>query len=155
MVFGFSLDTNGLLSHARTDYLPASRVRLTQSVSSVPQGAPGSENLLAVSLLSAGGNVLAQDLFDDPRSPNLDARTEHLGGSVELALQLVPDTNRLEISNWNTGVVLLDLDLHGDLQLLCLDWPCLDLCTSPDAGAATTSDGSADLTVAVDGNGTD
>ena len=153
VVFGFSLDANGLLSHARTDYLPASRVRLTQSVSSVAQGVPGSENLLAVSLLSAGDNVLAQDLFNDPRSADADARMEHGGGLVELALQLVPDTNRLEIANWNTGVVLLDLDLHGDLQLLCLDWPCLDLCASPDAGAATASDGSADLTVAVDESG--
>ena len=103
--------------------------------------------------LSAGGNVLAQDLPNDPRSANLDARTEHGGSSVEVALQLVPDTNRLDISNWNTGVVLLDL--HGDLQLLCLDWQCLDLCASPDAGSATASNVSADLTVAVDENGTD
>jgi len=145
--FEFSLDANGSLTHARADLLPASHLRLTTSVSSVAQGAPGSENLLAASLTSADGSVLSQDLFNDPRFADAGVGRNRDHDLTDLALQLLPGTRDLVITNWNTGAVLFDLDLHGDLQLLCLNQPCLDICANPDAGTPAPDSG-ADLSVA-------
>ena len=155
VVFSMSLDASGVRSHASMDFLPSSRVQLTESVSSVAQGAPGSENLLAASLLSADQSILVQDVFGDPRVANADASRGNDSGFVQLALQLAPGTSRLVITDWNTGAVLVDLDLHGDLQLLCLNRPCLDLCASPDAGTSPALDASVDLPVAIDQAGDD
>ena len=149
LVFDFALGADGSLSQTGMDFLPTSRVRLTTSVSSVAQGAPGSENLLAASLISADGVVLSRVLFDAPRFADAGVRMSPDRDFIELALQLAPDTQRLVITNWNTGAVLLDLDLHGDLQLLCLNQPCLDLCANPDAGSLQVMDSGADLTGTV------
>jgi hypothetical protein len=137
------------------DFLPASRVRLIQSVSTVAQGAPGSERLLAASLISAGGNVLSQDVFDDPRLANDYGKAEPGGGYGVLSIQLVPGTIRLVITSWATGAALLDLDLHGDIRLLCLNQPCLNLCANPDGGSSPPVDGGTDLSAAVDASGTE
>jgi len=155
MAFGFSIDANGAMSHASMDFLPVSRVRLTPSVSTVAQGAPGSERLLAASLISAGGNSLSQVLFDDPRFVNDFGKADHGNSYSVLAIQLVPGATRLVITNWETGAALLDLDLHGDIQLLCLNQPCLNLCATPDGGSSPPVDGGADLSAAIDENGAD
>jgi hypothetical protein len=155
VVLGFSIDANGVVSRASTDFLPASRVRLTQSVSTVSQGAPGSEGLLAASLISAGGDVLSQDLLDDPRSDNDHGTAERGNSHSVLSIQLVPGISRLVITNWETGAALLDLDLQGDIQLLCLNQPCLSLCGNPDGGSLPPLDGSADLPAAIDESGTE
>jgi hypothetical protein len=153
LAFGFSIDANAVISHASMDFLPATHVQLTRSVSTVTQGAPGSDRLLSASLISASGDVLSQALFDDPRLTSDYAKR---GTSYDmLSLQLVPGAVRLVIRSWQTAAVLLDLDLHGDIQLLCLNQPCLDLCSNPDAGTPPPIDGSQDTPSAVDGSGTE
>jgi hypothetical protein len=137
------------------DFLPVSRVRLTQSVSTVAQGAPGSERLLAASLISADGNVLSLDLFDDPRFANDYGKAERGGRYGVLSIQLVPGAIRLVITNWETGAPMLDLDLHGDIQLLCLNQPCLNFCINPNGSLSPALDGGADLPAAVDESATD
>jgi hypothetical protein len=154
MAFGFSIDASGVISNASMDFLPAYHARLTQTVSTVAQGAPGSEGLLAASLISAGGDLLSRTLFEDPRLVGGYGKSEHRGSYGELLIQLAPGTIRLLITNWVTGAGLLDLDLRGDTQLLCLNHPCLNLCGNPDGGASLSPDGSADLPEAVDQGGT-
>jgi hypothetical protein len=155
MAFGFSIDTNGVMSHASLDFLPASRVRLTQSVSTVAQDAPGSERLLAASLISASGDILSQSLIDDPRFANDAGKAERSNGYSIVSIQLVPGASRLVMKNWETSTTLLDLDLHGELQLLCLNQPCLNLCATPDGGSSLPLDGGADNSAAIDANGAD
>jgi len=153
MAFGFSIDANGVMSHASLDFLPASRVRLTQSVSTVAQGAPGSERLLAASLTSASGDILSQNLIDDPRFANDAGKTERGHSYSIVSIQLIPGASRLVMKNWETGTTLLDLDLHGELQLLCLNQPCLNLCATSDARSSLPLDGGADNSAAIDVNG--
>jgi hypothetical protein len=152
LAFGFSIDANATISHASMDFLPAAHMQLTQSVSTIAQGAPGSERLLSAALISASGAVLSQSLFDDPRLTNDYAK--HATSYGMLSLQLVPGAIRLVIKSWQTAALLLDLDLHGDIQLLCLNQRCLDLCSNPDAGTPPPLDGSQDTPPAVDGSGT-
>ena len=60
----------------------------------------------------------------------------------------------LHIENWGTGQTLVDLDLRGHLQILCIDRPCLSLCQSAgpiDASAPALDSGAADAPVATDG----
>jgi hypothetical protein len=154
MAFGFSIDASGVISNASMDFLPANHARLTQTVSNVAQGAPGSEGLLAASLISGGGDLLSRALFEDPRLAGAYGRSERGGSYGELFIQLVPEAIRLVITNWSTGAVLLDLDFRGDAQLLCLNHPCLTLCGNPDGGVSRSPDGSADLPEAVDLGGT-
>ena len=149
ITFDFAIDANGVVSHASTDFLPADRVRLTQSVSTVAQGALGSEGLLAASLSSVDGSILSQELFDDPRFVNARGTAERGNGYGLLSIQLVPGANRLVITNWQTGATLLDLDIHGDIQLQCLNQPCLNLCANFDGGLSPVLDGGVDLSAAV------
>jgi hypothetical protein len=143
------------MSHASLDFLPASHVRLTQSVSTVALGAPGSERLLAASLISDGGNVLSQDLIDYPHFAYDAGKSERGNSYSVLAIQLVPGASRFAITNWETGATLLDLELHGELQLVCLNQPCLDLCATPDSGSSPPVDGGADGFASIDENGAD
>jgi len=86
------------------------------------------------SLLSADGTALSAVYFRGPQ-PGL---YNDLGATfrVVLILPLVPGATTLEVKNQASGEVIIDLDLRGHLQLLCIDQPCLSLCQTPDGGAA-------------------
>jgi len=74
-------------------------------------------------------------------------------------MELVPGASTLHIENWETGQTLVDLDLRGHLQLLCIDRPCLSICqvsASVDAsGLSATDAGVSADSGAVDGNALD
>jgi hypothetical protein len=153
MAFGFSIDASDVISHAGIDFLPANRAQLTQTVSTVAQGAPGSQGLLSAALISANGDPLARVLFEDPRLVGSYGRSQFGGSYGEVFIRLVPGALRLVITNWATGAVLLDLDFRGDRQLLCLNQPCLDLCEKTDGGVSPSLDASADVPEVVDQGG--
>jgi hypothetical protein len=55
---------------------------------------------------------------------------------------LKPGITELRVENWETDQVLLDLDLRGHFQILCVDRPCLSICRAPDGGIDVGGEGS-------------
>ena len=98
------------------------------------EGAPNPSAGFLASLLSADGTPLSTAAFKYPIL-GLGNTGPGSGVRVDLTLSLVPGATTLEVENRDSGRVLIDLDLRGHLQLLCLDEPCLSVCRAPDAGA--------------------
>lgn len=133
-----------------TALLPSDRGGLPAPVTPPAQGTPAADGYWVATLMSEDGEPLGSSVFGARHSPD-DAGYRH-GTPVELAVPLVPAAAILRIENWDSGQVLIDLDLRGHLQVLCIDRPCLSICSaargSSDAGAG--EDGPEDAPAAVD-----
>lgn len=103
--------------------------------------------------MGSGGAPLRSLLFSSASGAS-DSGVYYYPARTRFALDLQPGVETLRIENWSTGLVLVDLDLRGHLQLLCIDRPCLSICASPgsDAGVAQQDGaGAMDTGVVVDG----
>ena len=107
------------------------------------KGSPGAAGYFVASLLSSDGVVLTTLVFPDPRLAQGDAAYAH-GAEVEFSMVLPPGGATLHIEHWDTGQVLIDLDLRGHLQLLCIDQPCLSICTTSGSSVDASSGSAVD-----------
>jgi hypothetical protein len=99
-------------------------------------GSPGATAYWVASVEDGAGQVQSSLVFRDPE-PNNDGGYALYEQRVRFVLPLAAGAALLHIQNWNSGQVLVDLDLRGQLQLLCIDHPCLSLCQArPQTDAA-------------------
>jgi hypothetical protein len=130
----------------------------TTSASPPAKGAAGADSYFVASILSETGGTLTTLVFEDPRIALADAGYPWHGRN-RFIIPLPSGADSLRIESWDTGQVLIDLDLRGQLQLLCIDRPCLAVCQSSavDAAVAPAVDagGVADIAGAADGESDD
>ena len=141
-----ALEINGALTDLDIDLLRRDRVSASVSVNPPAKGTAGASAYDVATLVSADGIVQSTFVFANPLVvTTAAASTRHW--HVEFTMPLAPGVSTLHVENWDSGVLLVDLDLHGHVQLLCIDRPCLAICQTPDGGvdssAATALDGGA------------
>lgn len=153
LVLFVALNANGVISDLDLKFKPRDQVNPGVSASPPAKGTAGASNYFAATLLTASGVAQSTFVFQDPRlatqnmgSGYMNASNASSVGEVGFAMPLAPGVSRLRIANWDTGQALLDLDLVGHIQLLCVDRPCLSLCQPANApvDAATAPMGSTD-----------
>ena len=141
------------LSDLDVDFFRQAGTSATPSANAPAKGTPGADGYFVASVLDEAGGVLTTLVFKDPRLALGDAGYP-LHARARFVVPLPSGAGSLRIENWDTGQVLIDLDLRGQLQLLCIDRPCLSVCQSPavDAAVAPAIDaGAADAAGAADG----
>ncbi len=145
------------LSDLDVDFFRQAGTAATPSANAPAKGTPGADGYFVASVLDDAGGVLTTLVFKDPRLALGDAGYPSYA-RARLVVPLPSGADSLRIENWGTGQVLIDLDLRGRLQLLCIDRPCLSVCQSPavDATVAPAVDaGAADIPGAADSEAVD
>jgi hypothetical protein len=139
LVLGVSLafvsSSGSGLSDLDIDFFRQADVPATPSSIAPAKGTAGADGYFVASLRNETGDALTTLVFKDPRFALADAGYTWRP-KAEFILALPPGTSLLHIENWDTGQVLVDLDLRGHLQLLCIDRPCLSICQIPGMDAA-------------------
>jgi hypothetical protein len=141
------------LSDLDIDFFRQAGMSATPSANAPAKGDPGADGYFVASLLNEAGGALTTLVFQDPRLALGDAGYSWRA-RTRFIMALPPGVSSLHIENWDTGQVLVDLDLRGQLQLLCIDRPCLAVCQISGADAATASSvdaGAVDYPGAMDG----
>jgi len=120
----------GVLGDVDVDFVRSTST--TPSATLPPQESAGASGYVVASLKDASGATLATVALADPRTKVSD------GGSAWTRFLLpVPSAPaELHVENWGTGQILVDLDLRGHVQLLCIDRPCLSICSGAVDGGA-------------------
>jgi hypothetical protein len=139
-----ALGSNGALTNLDIDLFRQAQAGASVSASPPAKGTAGASAYDVATLVGADGIVQSIFVFANPLvATPAAAPTNH--GHVEFTLPLAPGVSTLRVENWDSGLPLIDLDLRGHVQLLCVDRPCLSLCQTPDGGV----DGA--VAAAVDG----
>jgi len=150
-----ALASNSGLTDLDIDFFRQARWEASQSAHPPAKGSPGAVGFFVASLVSSDGVALSTLVFENPRLALGDAAYAHRA-EVEFAMLFPPGSATLHIENWDTGQVLIDLDLRGHLQLLCIDRPCLSICAASGgnvdaSGGPTVDAGARDYASALDG----
>jgi hypothetical protein len=128
-----ALASNGALTDLDVELFRQHQVRTNVSTQPPAKGTAGASDYDVATLLSADGIVQSSFVFANPLvATTASTPTSH--GHVEFTMPLVPGVSTLHVENWGSGVPLIDLDLRGHVQLLCVDRPCLSICQTPDGG---------------------
>jgi len=128
-----AFDDHLVASDVEVEFVREDRVSTPASVSPPAKGSAGADEYFVAKLVSAEGGVEVTYVFRDARLKLGDGGV--LGRvEVSLAMVLKPGITELRVENWETDQVLLDLDLRGHFQILCVDRPCLSICRAPDGG---------------------
>lgn len=141
-----SLTSGGSLADLRIRLLPTSVFGTVPSVSPPAAGTAAANDTWVATLLDGSGSALGSTLVTLPGS-GVDGGSYASGGSYGqgysggyganeaiFAIALTPGATTLRVASYASGRVLVDLDLRGHLQLLCIDHPCLAVCQSASAG---------------------
>ncbi len=115
------------LTDMHVEFSPRQDVPATQGVAPPAKGSPGADGYFMALIESSDGVALSTLVFKDPRLAQGDAG-QPWRAKTQFAMDLATGSTTLHIENWDTGQVLVDLDLRGHVQLLCLDRPCLSIC---------------------------
>ncbi len=135
LAVSLALDGNGALSDLDVDLLRQDKAGPSVSTSPPAKGTPGASAYFVATLMAADGTALSSFVFADPRLAWPDAGTTG-HGHARFTMPLTSGAATLRLENWDSGISLIDLDLRGQLQLLCIDRPCLSICQAPDGGGA-------------------
>jgi hypothetical protein len=117
----------------RVELVRADEFPPSGSVVPPAQDSAGANGYWVATLMGSGGAPLASVVFSSAGGARNTGY--HDSTSTRFALGLQPGVETLRIENWSTGQVLVDLDLRGHLQLLCIDRPCLSVCPPSGAGS--------------------
>lgn len=118
---GFAND--GTLHDVDVDFVRRSSIELTASAVLPAQGTAAASSYWRASLRDGAGAEVAMLALADPRVA---------GGNrwIAFALPVPVMPASLHLENWGTAQVIVDLDLRGHVQLLCIRRPCLPICPS-------------------------
>jgi hypothetical protein len=130
------------LSDLDIDFFREAGLSATPSATAPAKGTPGADAYFVASLLDEAGGALATVIFKDPRLADAGYPSY---ARARFTMTLPAGVSSLHIENWDTRQVVIDLDLRGHLQLLCIDRPCLSVCQASgvDAAASPAVDASA------------
>lgn len=131
-----AIDATGALSDLDLALVRADEIAPTSSVTPPAQGTPGASNDWVATLMGGDGSALSSLVFAGTAGSDGGYSRHHAWGAgrVRIVLPLLAGATDLRIESWDTGQLLVDLDLRGHLQLLCIDHPCLSLCPSRPSG---------------------
>lgn len=132
-----ALDSNGGLTDLDVDLFCQDQVAAGVSANPPDKGTPGADAYYVATLVTADGTAQSSFVFANPLAWADAGYARH--GHVGFTLPLVPGTATLRLENWDSGIDLIDLDVRGHVQLLCIDRPCLAICQAPDGGADSPS----------------
>ncbi len=104
------------------------RIGVSSSATPPAPGTPGAAAYWVATLEDASGTDQTSLVFKGPDPSYADGGYGH-ASRVQFALPLPAGAVTLHLQRWDSGQVLIDLDLRGHLQLLCVDRPCLSLCS--------------------------
>ncbi len=134
LAVSLALDDKGALSDLDVDLVRQDEAGVSVSANPPAKGTTGAAGYFLAKLVAVDGTVQSSFVFADPRVAWPDAgATRH--GHARFTMPLTSATATLHVETWDSGVPLVDLDLRGHLQLLCIDRPCLSVCQAPDGGA--------------------
>jgi hypothetical protein len=149
-----ALENNGALTDLDVELFRQNQASANVSAQPPAKGTAGANTYDIATLLSTDGIVQSSFVFANPLAV-ATAGTSARHGHVEFAMPVAPGVSTLHVENWDSGAPLIDLDLRGHVQLLCVDRPCLSICQSPDGGmdssVVPTLDGGALDSGAIDG----
>jgi hypothetical protein len=132
LAVSIALDSNGALTDLDVDLLRQDKVGVSVSANPPAKGTPGASAYFLATLVTADGTVQSSFVFADPMASVDAGSTRHR--HVDFTMPLAPGTTTLNLENLDSGKPLIDLDLRGHVQLLCIDRPCLSICQAPDGG---------------------
>lgn len=140
-----TLESNGALNDLDVELFRQAEASASISAQPPAKGSAGASAYDVATLVNADGMVQSTFVFANP----LVATSAGRHGRVQFTMPLAAGVSTLDVENWDSGALLIDLDLRGHVQLLCIDRPCLSLCQAPDGGVDSA------LAPAVDGGAID